>query len=74
LGLDLKKIINKHKPHTFYESKTDSLIYSAKDQKSYAKVVDKTLMLLFSVEDDSIIGIEISDVKNLLEEIKNESW
>jgi len=44
----------------FYESHTDSLIFYFRDVRSYGKWISSYLTLFLSIEDDSLVGIEIS--------------
>ncbi len=44
----------------FYERITDSLIYYARDERSYAKYIDKYLTIFLSVNDDTFVGFEIT--------------
>jgi len=43
----------------FYEKHTQCLIWYFRDERSYGKWIDEYLTLFLSVEDDSLVGIEI---------------
>ncbi len=50
----------------FYESITDSLIYYARNERSYAKYIDKYLTIFLSIKDDTFVGFEITGLCALL--------
>jgi hypothetical protein len=50
----------------YYEPESDSLIFYARDDQSYAKRINSLLTLYLSSNDDSLVGCEIKGVKRML--------
>ena len=55
------------RPEPFYEPATDSLIYYERDERSYAKRISRHLTVFLSVQDDTLVGVEIKGVKASLD-------
>lgn len=50
----------------YYEPDSDSLIFYARDEQSYAKRINNLLTLYLASDDDSLVGCEIKSVKRML--------
>lgn len=53
----------------FYEPRTDSLIFYARNVSSYGKRLNQLLTLFLSNEDHSLVGCELKGVKRLLKRV-----
>lgn len=53
----------------FYEPKTDSLIYYARDARSYGKRLNELITLFLSTTDNSLVGCELKGVKRLMKRV-----
>ena len=49
----------------FYEKATDSLIFYARDERSYGKRINRQFTLFLSIADNSLVGCEVKGVARL---------
>ncbi|MBW3600831.1 MAG: hypothetical protein KY475_26640 [Planctomycetes bacterium] len=58
-------------PRPYYEAETDSLIYYARHERSYAHRINKHLTVFLAMKDKSLVGIEIKGVNTILKAIED---
>jgi len=53
-------------PSPYYERESDSVVFYARDEQSYAKRLNDQLTIFVSTHDDSLVGCEVKGVTRML--------